>query len=240
MTEYQKGLSAQVAFPSIDIEEPLAGTLGNAGLRHLHIAETEKYAHVTYFFNGGKEKPFPGEERILIPSIATAHFDEVPQMRAEEITSKILENFGAFDVIIANFANADMVGHTGNFQAAIKAIEILDGVIAQIVNAILAQEGALLITADHGNAELKQNPRTGERLTQHSVNPVPLYLVGKEYRLARARSADEIKKQKRDVAGILSDIAPTLIELLGLKKPNEMTGKSLLPLLRAQVDQANK
>lgn len=234
MTEYQKDLKAHAAFEPLDIGWPLARILGEAGLRHLHIAETEKYAHVTYFLNGGTEKLFPGEERILIPSITAAHFDEVPEMRAKEITAKILEYFDTYDVIIANFANADLVGHSGNFQAAIRAVEILDGALQQIMNAVLASDGAALITGDHGNIELKRNVITGEKLTEHSLNAVPLYLIGRKFRLTKQRSESEREKQKTEAGGMLTDIAPTILELLGLKKPAEMTGKDLLKTLLGQ------
>ena len=231
MTEYQKGMNALAAFPQLEINWPLSRVLGEAGLAHLHIAETQKYAHTTYFFNGGKEKPFMGEDRILIPSINTAHFDEVPQMRAPEITAKILENFDKYDVIIANFANADMVGHSGNFQAAIKAVEVLDESLGQIMNSVLAQDATLLITADHGNIELKRNAITGEKRTEHSINPVPFYVVGKGFKRKNARKENEIEKQKKEVEGILTDVAPTILELLGIEQPEEMSGKSLMPTL---------
>jgi len=231
MTEYEKGISALAAFPRIDISWPLSRVLGEAGLRHLHIAETQKYAHVTYFFNGGIEKPFPGEDRILIPSIAAVHFDEVPKMRAEEITQKILENFDRYDLIIANFANADMVGHSGNYKAAVLAVEALDESLGQLMNAILNNNGVMLITADHGNIELKRDVITGEKRTEHSLNPVPLYLVGKEWRRKTPRAEQEIAAQKSEVGGILTDVAPTILELLELKKPAEMTGQNLLPML---------
>ncbi len=228
MTEYEKGLKAQAAFPQLEINWPLSRVFGEAGLRHLHIAETQKYAHVTYFFNGGKEKPFPGEERILLPSLAVSHFDEAPEMRAPDITAKILENFGRYDVIIANFANADMVGHSGNFRSAVQAVEVLDESLGQIMNATLNTDAILLITADHGNIELKRDVLTGEKRTEHSINPVPLYLVGKKFRLKKPRDEAETQQRKKEAAGIITDIAPTILELLGIEKPEEMTGKSIL------------
>ena len=231
MTEYQKGLETLVAFPPLEIEAPLSRVLGEAKLRHLHIAETQKYAHVTYFFNGGKEKPFSGEERILIHSISTAHSDEVPEMRAPEITVKILENFDKYDVLIANFANADMVGHSGNFQAAVKAVEILDDSLGQIMNVVLSEGGVLMITSDHGNIELKRNALTGEKRTEHSINPVPFYLVGGQFKRSTPRGEEEIINTKKEVGGILTDVAPTILEILGIEQPEEMTGKSLLATL---------
>lgn len=235
MTEYQKGLRAHAAFPTLNIVWPLSRVLGDAGLRHLHIAETQKYAHVTYFFNGGTEQPFGGEERILIPSIPTTHVDEMPKMRAEEITGKILENFDRYDFIVANFANTDMVGHTGNFKAAVEAAEVVDEAIGKIMNMILENpESVMLITGDHGNIELKRSMLSGEKLTEHSINPVPLYCVGKSFEIKTPRGDNDIVKQKKEVGGILTDIAPTIIELLALEKPQEMTGKSLLSDLKKQ------
>lgn len=231
MTEYEKGVRAEAAFLTLNVEWPLSRVLSEAGLSHLHIAETEKYAHVTYFFNGGTEKPFQGEERTLIPSVVTAHFDDVPEMKAAEITAKILENFDRYDVLIANFANADMVGHSGNFKAAVQAVEALDEQLGQLLNTILNSKGIMLITGDHGNIELKRDPVSGEKLTEHSVNPVPLYIVGKNFKRSAPRTPQEIEKQKSKVDGILTDIAPTMLELLELGKPQEMTGKSLLDLL---------
>ena len=231
MTEYQKDLAAYAAFPLLEINWPLSRILGAAGLRHLHIAETQKYAHVTYFFNGGKEKSFPGEERILIPSLDVSHFDETPQMRAPDITAKILENFNRYDVIIANFANADMVGHSGNFRSAVQTVEILDESLGQIMNAALNTNAVMLVTGDHGNIELKRDVLTGEKRTRHSINPVPLYLVGQSFRLKQPRGEAKIAETKKEVAGIITDVAPTILELLGIEKPEEMTGKSLLRTL---------
>ncbi|MBI2640495.1 MAG: 2,3-bisphosphoglycerate-independent phosphoglycerate mutase [Candidatus Sungbacteria bacterium] len=228
MTEYEKGLRVNAAFSTLDVNWPLSRVLSEAGLKHLHIAETEKYAHVTYFFNGGKEKPSAGEERILVPSVVTAHFDDVPEMRAADITSKILENFGRYDVVIANFANADMVGHSGNFKAAVQAVEILDEQLGQLLNAVLNSEGIMFVTGDHGNIELKRDPVSGEKLTKHSMNPVPLYLLGKNFQRKMPRSEAEILKQKSEVAGILTDIAPTILKLLNLDRPQEMTGRNIL------------
>lgn len=232
MTEYQKGFAALPAFPQLDINWSLGRVLSEAGLRQLRIAESQKYAHLTYFLNGGQEKPFFGEDRILIPSLATAHFDEMPEMKTREITAGILENFDKYDVIIANFANADMVGHSGNFAASLKAVEIIDESIGQLANAFLNSEGAMLITADHGNIELKRDRISGEKLTEHSTNPVPLYLVGKDFRLAKVASSAEILERKKKVQGILTDVAPTLLALLDLKKPPEMTGQSLRSILK--------
>jgi 2,3-bisphosphoglycerate-independent phosphoglycerate mutase len=232
MTEYDKNLAGVLsAFPPLTIHWPLSRVLGEAGLSHLHIAETQKYAHVTYFFNGGIERPFPEEERILIPSPAVAHFDEIPEMKAADITEKILENLDRRDVIIANYANADMIGHSGNFSAATKAVEVLDESLGRLAEAVLAGDGVMIITADHGNIELKRNALTGEKLTEHSLNPVPFFLIGKKFRRDAAREEDAIKAIKAEPGGILTDVAPTILELLDIKKPEEMTGQSLLSSL---------
>ena len=232
LTEYQKGLAALPAFPRLDINWPLGRVLAEAGLRQLRIAESQKYAHLTYFLNGGQEKPFSGEDRILIPSLATAHFDETPEMKTREITAGILESLDKYDVIVANFANADMVGHSGNFEASIKAVEVIDEAVGQLAKAILNSGGAMLITADHGNIEKKRNPMSGEKLTEHSINPVPFYLVGKNFKMSKVATPEEILERKKEVQGILTDVAPTLLALLGLEKPQEMNGQNLLSILK--------
>lgn len=228
MTEYKKGIDALVAFPPLDVSAPLAKVLGDAGLSHLHVAETEKYAHVTYFINGGEEKPFEGEERILVPSPETAHFDETPAMRSREITDAIIEHLGKEDVIIANLANADMIGHSGNYQAAIKAVEVLDECVKRLVDEIMKTDGIILITADHGNIELKRNIRTGEKLTEHSLNPVPFILIARDLKRTKARTDQEVAKVKTETRGILIDVTPTILDILGIEKPRDMSGKSIL------------
>ncbi len=231
MTQYAAGLAVEVAFPPIEITWPLGRVLADAGKKQLRIAESEKYAHVTYFFNGGREKPFPGEERLLIPSLGMPHPDEEPAMRAPEVTAEIIENLERYDFILANFANADMVGHTGNFAAVTAAVETLDTALGQLAAAVATTKGLLLVTADHGSAERKINFLTGEPVTEHSPNPVPLYLIGGAYERPAALGEAEVKARKTEPGGILTDIAPTVLELMGLAKPAEMTGKSLLPLL---------
>jgi len=228
MTEYKKGLPAEVAFPPLEIPMPLARVLGDAGLSHLHIAETDKYAHITYFLNGGEEKPFAREERILIPSTETSHFDETPAMRAREITDAILERFYAHDVIIANFANADLIGHSGNFQAAVKTVEVLDECLKRLYDEIMKTSGIMVITSDHGNVELKRNTQTGEKLTEHSLNPVPFLLVAKNLKLPEPRRDADIMRVKSETKGILIDVAPTVLDILDIPKPPDMTGKSIL------------
>lgn len=233
MTEYDSSLKGvAAAFPPLEIHWPLARVLAVTDKTQLHIAESEKYAHVTYFFNGGVETPFPHEDRILVPSLSVPHFDEHPEMRTQEITDRILENLGRYDFILANFANADMVGHTGNYPAIVRAIESLDAAIGQLLDAILGRDGAMILTGDHGNAEQKIHPYTGEAVTAHTVNPVPFALVGKRYRRPSPRTDAELREAMREPAGILIDVAPTILALMDLPKPDEMTGRSLLGTLR--------
>ena len=231
MTEYDKQFLIPAAFPPLDIKWPLAAVLAQAGYRQFHLAETEKYAHVTYFFNGGVEKPFDNEERTLIPSPDVASYDTVPEMSAEKVTGTILENLSKYDFILANFANADMVGHTGNFEASVKAIEVLDYSVGKIIPKVLEMGGALIITADHGNVEEKIYKFTGEKRTKHSNNPVPFYLISKDWVRKEPRTEEEIKKAYRVVDGTLTDVAPTILELFNISKPEEMTGRSLLEKL---------
>ena len=202
-------------------KEPLVNTLGEVlsknGLTQLRIAETEKYAHVTFFFNGGEEKQYPGEDRILVPSPKVATYDLQPEMSAYEVTEKVVEaiNSEKYNVIILNYANPDMVGHTGSLPAAIKAVEAVDECVGKVVDAMLAHDGTVLITADHGNCEQMIDYKTGEPHTAHTTNPVPLILVSNDEKL-------DIK------SGKLADLAPTLLEILKIDKPNEMTGESIL------------
>jgi 2,3-bisphosphoglycerate-independent phosphoglycerate mutase len=223
MTEYEKGLPVQVAFENDDVSVPLAKVISDAGLKQLHVAETEKYAHVTFFFNGGREEPFPGEDRLLAPSPKdVATYDLKPEMNAFGIRDGILKALDddTYDFIIVNFANADMVGHTGVIPAVITACETIDACLGAIVPAVLAKGGALLITADHGNAELLIDPATGGPHTAHTTNPVPCILVAAPgIGLDQARLRDGAR---------LSDVAPTVLDLLGLGLASEMTGKSLI------------
>jgi 2,3-bisphosphoglycerate-independent phosphoglycerate mutase len=216
MTQYDRTFPLPVAFGPEFHEEILADVLAKAGLRNLRIAETEKYAHVTFFFNGGVETEFPGEKRILIPSPKVATYDLKPEMSAYGITDEVVKQIetGEFDVIIMNYANADMVGHTGQLDATIKAIEVIDECLGLVVGAIRARGGAVIITADHGNAEQMIDPRTGQIFTAHTTNHVPIILIG-DYR-GRLREG-----------GSLRDVAPTVLGMLGLPKPPEMTGEDL-------------
>src|SRR3989338_2500497 len=229
MTEYDKRFPAAVAFSPLDVSQPLAKLISDAGLKQLHVAETEKYAHVTYFFNGGRAASYQGEERILIPSPKSARFDETPEMSAAKITDTILENVFKYDFVLVNFANGDMVGHTGNFDATVKAIEALDLAIGKLVNKTLEAGGALIVTADHGNAEEKIYSASGERRTKHTANPVPFFIITQDLKNETPRSESEIFLRYTETKGVLTDIAPTILALMGIKKSHDMTGVDLLP-----------
>ena len=215
MTQYDKTIeNVEVAYPPENIQNTLGEILSENKIRQLRIAETEKYAHVTFFFNCGIEKPYEFEERILIPSPKVATYDLKPEMKAMEIADRINEVMDEFDVVIVNFANADMVGHTGKMDAAIKAIETLDVAVEKIVTKLKEADGEMLITADHGNADVMMD-KEGNVVTAHSLNRVPLLYVGDR----------DIKLKKQ---GVLADIAPSVLDLLGIKKPADMTGESLI------------
>ena len=217
MTPYDETMpNVEIAFKKQELKNTFGEYISKFGLKQLRIAETEKYAHVTFFFNGGEEKCYPGEDRILIPSPKVETYDLQPEMSAIEVTDKVVEaiNSKKYNSIILNYANSDMVGHTGNLDAAIKAVETIDTCIGRVVQAIDNQNGVLMITADHGNSEQMVDYKTGEPHTAHTTNPVPLILFGK----------DDIKLKD----GKLADIAPTMLEILQLNKPEEMTGTSLI------------
>ncbi len=219
LTEYDATFDLPIAYPAETYRQLLGEVAANAGLRQLRIAETEKYAHVTFFFNGGSEVPFPGEDRVLIPSPKNvATYDLQPAMSAPEVTDEAVRRIasGRYQLIVLNFANPDMVGHTGILPAAISAMETVDACVGRVVEAVLAAGGAILITADHGNCE-KMSDDQGEPFTAHTSNPVPLLLVDPLRRTVVLRKG-----------GILADLAPTLLTLLGLPQPSEMTGTTLL------------
>lgn len=232
MTSYEKDLPVDVAFPPEKIRNGLGEVLSTKGKKQLRIAETEKYAHVTYFFNGGKEEPWRNEDRILIPSKIVSKFDEKPEMQAEEITQKTIEaiELKKYDFILLNYANPDMVGHTGNEEATIKAIEEVDKQLTRLITTVIKAGGCLLITADHGNAEEVLNLTTGQIDTEHSSNPVPLWFVTPENH--REKSKEEILEAQNTIDGILSDVAPTILELMEIEQPEEMNGESLLESLQ--------
>ncbi len=215
-TNYDETLpNVNIAFKKDEIKNTFGEYVSKLGLTQLRIAETEKYAHVTFFFNGGEEKQYEGEDRILVPSPKVETYDLKPEMSAIEVTDKVVDAIMSekYNCIILNYANPDMVGHTGNFDAAVKALETIDACVARVVEAVEAKQGALLITADHGNSEQMIDYSTGEPHTAHTTNPVPLILVGRDYKLK---------------TGKLADLAPTMLDLMDLEKPAEMTGESLL------------
>lgn len=222
LTEYADYLPVQVAFEPKDVVFPLARIISEAGLRQFHTAETEKYAHVTYFFNGGREEPFDGETRELVPSPKVRTYDLQPEMSAPGVTDAACQAIesGEYAFVIVNYANCDMVGHTGVLGAAIKATEAVDSGLGRIVEATLAQGGSVLVTADHGNAEQMLVPGTNEPMTAHTTNPVPFILV----------SPDDAPHRHEELraCGRLADVAPTVLDLLGIPLPRDMTGVSLL------------
>ena len=217
MTQYDESMpNVTVAYPPETLEMTFGEYISKKGLTQLRIAETQKYAHVTFFFNGGEEKQFEGEERILIKSPDVETFDMKPEMSAYEVTDAVVDaiNSDKFDVIILNYANCDMVGHTGIMEAAVKAVEAVDECVGRMVDAILAKGGQAIITADHGNADCLIDPVTKAPFTAHTTNPVPMILVG----------AGDVKVKN----GRLCDLCPTMLDLMGLEKPEQMTGESLI------------
>ncbi|MGK7908241.1 MAG: 2,3-bisphosphoglycerate-independent phosphoglycerate mutase [Synechococcus sp.] len=225
MTQYEAGLPVEVAFAPQNLDNILGQTISEAGLKQLRIAETEKYAHVTYFFNGGIEQPFEGEDRVLIPSPAVSTYDRKPEMSAVEVTDKAIEAISRRDysLVVLNYANPDMVGHTGNYEATVKAIETVDTCLGRLLSATITVGGTALILADHGNAELMWD-NGGRPWTAHTTNPVPLMLVEGEGRKIEGRGNDVHLREN----GSLADVAPTILEILNIAQPAEMTGQSLL------------
>lgn len=232
MMEYEKDLPVHVAYPPQIVETCFARVVADAGLKQLHIAETEKYAHVTFFLNGMREKPYPGEDRAIIPSPRVSSYDQAPAMSAQAITDRVVKEIAAatYDVIIVNVANADMVAHTGNEAATVAACEAVDKALGAITDAALAVGGAVLITADHGNAEEVKNITTNEIDKEHSTNPVPLIIVGKPFEGMKARSGDALGADlsMTQPVGMLADVAPTMLKIMGIPQPKDMTGSPLV------------
>jgi len=226
MTQYDKAFTLPYVIPPESLDNILANVMAKLNMRNLRVAETEKYAHVTYFFNGGVEEPFPGEERALVASPKVATYDLKPEMSAQGIADAVVHAVekGAFDVIIVNFANADMVGHSGKIPPTVKAVETVDGCLAQILTAVRQRGGAMLVTADHGNAEMMIDPATGGPHTAHTTNPVPLIMI-----------AEDAKSYFLRPDGALQDISPTVLGMLGVAQPKEMTGHDL----RLRVEKKN-
>lgn len=220
MVEYSETLNAYcpALFPALEIHQSLGEVVANAGLKQLRIAETEKYAHVTFFFNGGQEIPFPQEDRILVPSPKVAVYDLQPEMSAKEVTQELISAIQKtpYDFVVANYANTDMVGHSGDLKASIRAVECVDQCLGELEKIIISMNGTLLITADHGNAEQVYDENLKEIHTAHTMNPVPFLLINKDLHKASLTN------------GKLSDIAPTILQILGLPQPLPMTGRSLL------------
>lgn len=216
MTQYDADMpNVSIAFKPESLANNLGEYLSNKGLKQFRTAETQKYAHVTFFFNGGKEEPYEGEDRLLVPSPKVDTFDEKPEMSAFEVTEEVLKVIGTgkYDFMLMNYANCDMVGHTGNFDAAVKAVEAVDKCVGEVVEAVLKQNGIVLITADHGNAEQMIDYETGDIFTPHTTNVVPFILVGMDAKLDKGR---------------LANIAPTILDIMGIEKPTEMTAESLI------------
>ncbi len=229
MTQYTEAPQLHVVVPPPQITNCLAEVLATNSKKHLHIAETEKYAHVTFFFNGLHNKPFDGEADVFIESLEKPL--EHPEMKAAEIADRVCTELDTetYDVYIINFANGDILAHLGNLEATVQGVRAVDTALGKIKEKILAKDGVMLITADHGNAESMVYRGTGEKETRHDDNPVPLYVVGAQY--ARPRTAEEVQQSRASVAGLLADVAPTVLEVMGLPQPTEMTGSSLVKSL---------
>ena len=232
MTTYDEFLPVEVIFSQEKVDNSLAKLISKAGLKQLHIGETEKYAHITYFFDGYKENPLPGEEYALVKSV-DEDCQNQPEMGAYSITNKVerVISQNRYDFILVNFANADMVGHTGDLKATIKAVEVVDECIGRIIKASLSINGVVIVTADHGNAEEMINPNTGEVVKSHTTNPVPIWLVGQDFRCVALSNTDLYSANQTPV-GILADVAATVLDLLDVPADEKMEGRSLVDLLK--------
>ncbi len=232
MSEFEKELPVAVAFSPLVVHNCLAEAISNAGLKQFHVAETEKYAHITFFLNGTIEDPFPGEDRKIVSSPKVSSYDKAPEMSAAAITKETVKAIESdkYDAIIMNYANADMVGHTGKVRTTVKACEAADKGLGKVIEHVLAKDGIVLITADHGNAEEVVNLQTGEIDKEHSTNPVPFLIVGNKYK-GQASSAGDPPDGDLSLmqpVGMLADVAPTMLKIMGVKKPKEMTGRALV------------
>jgi 2,3-bisphosphoglycerate-independent phosphoglycerate mutase len=231
MAEYDKNLPALPVYPPVVIHNSLAEVVSKAGLRQVHIAETEKYAHVTFFLNGTIEQPFDGEERVLVPSPRVANYALAPEMSAKKVAEETFKRIdtGLYDLVVVNFANADMVGHTGNLAATIQGCEAIDQALGEVVKHTLAKNGVVVMTADHGNGEEMVNFQTAQIDKEHSVSPVPLLIIGKDFEGQAGSGGDPIDGDLSLLppTGLLADVAPTVLKLMGLEKPPEMTGRPL-------------
>ncbi len=229
-TEYEKDLPVEVVFSKEEIDFPLARILSEKGLTQLHVAETEKYAHVTFFFNGGKEEPFPGEDNVLIPSPRVTTYAEIPEMSAFQVAKRTVEAIASdkYEFIVVNFANPDMVGHTGDLEATRKAIEAVDKCLGKVVEAVLFKEGVALVTADHGNAEELINLQTGEIDKEHSTNPVPFIIIGIEEMKIEPKREEIPDLSLITPVGVLADVTATILKIMQIPQPQEMTGRPLI------------
>ncbi|MBI4087683.1 MAG: 2,3-bisphosphoglycerate-independent phosphoglycerate mutase [Candidatus Liptonbacteria bacterium] len=227
MTNYEEKFTVPVAFAADTVERPLGQLLSDAGKNQMRLAETYKYAHITYFFNGYREQPFKNEYRALIPSLSTPRPEEHPEMMAGPITDRLIDAIQelAFDFILVNYSNGDTMAHTSSYDAGLKAVQIIDREMEKLLKVAVSDKIALLVTSDHGNVEEMINPATALPESQHDANPVPFYLVAPEF---RGRKFANWKNLANETMGSLADVAPTVLELMGIKKPEEMTGRSLL------------
>ena len=227
MTKYEDQFNVSLVFPPEEITTSLGKMLSDAGKNQLRLAESYKYAHVTYFFNGYIESPFKNEYRVFVPSIKTTHVDEQPQMMAKPISDRVIETLetNAFDFVLVNFANPDTIAHTGNYEAALEAVKVIDQELGRILKVVLKNNAIMIVTSDHGNIEQLANPMTGLPETQHDPNPVPFYLIASEF---RNRKFANWQTLKTETTGVLSDVAPTILELMKIQKSPEMTGQSLI------------
>ena len=232
-TKYRKDFPFEVAFPPYELNVCLAKVLSENGKRQIHIAETEKFAHISYFFDGLREKPYPGEYWVAIPSIKALRLDDYPGLRAREITQRAFQAIeeNIYDFVLINYANGDLIGHTGNFDAGIKSAKIIDEEVEKLVANGLKENYTFILTSDHGNLEQMKNPYTGEIDTEHNNNLVPFFLIDNRLKLPNHRNGQEISRLEKIASGMLTDIAPTVLEIFGLAIPKEMTGQSLLPIL---------
>ena len=227
MTRYEESLNLDVAFPPEGVLEPLGKVLSDAGKTQLRLAETYKYAHVTFFFNGHRESPFKNEYRVLIPSLAIPHPDERPELMAAAVSDRIIDSVqnNAFDFVLANYSNPDTIAHTGNYEAALEAVKVIDREIGRVLDAVLKTDTVLIITSDHGNIETLFDPLSGRAETGHNPSPVPFYLIGREFKGRRFVNWPNLAQE---TGGLLADVAPTILELMGIPKPEDMNGRSLL------------
>ena len=232
MTEFEKDLPVVVAYPPIVVRNSLAETISKSGKKQFHVAETEKYAHITFFLNGTVEEPFPGEDRSIVPSPKVSSYAEAPEMSAAAVSKEAVKaiDSGKYDLVALNFANPDMVGHTGDLPATIKGCEAADKALGEVVEHTLAQGGVVVVTADHGNAEEVMNLQTGEIDKEHSTNPVPLLVIGKDFQGQAGPAGDppEGDLSLLHPVAVLADVAPTVLKLMGIEQPTEMTGTPLI------------